>query len=168
MGTRPLSAMQRRTLFAYLRPAAIEVGEDPESYRKRILREELQVEHLSEVSRGDGFDKLMSRICQDSGDFERAIVYAQGSLKRLKHLCVQAARQILAAAPEQPTRSTPYDYIAGVMYRARLIAEKPTKVFAEGLVSDAAWMRFSQVDIKAVLMMLNAHLSRLRRECAKI
>ena len=167
MGTRPLSAMQRRTLFAYLRPAAIEVGEDPESYRKRILREELGVEHLSEVSRGDGFDRLMSRIHQDAGDFERAIPYAQGSLIRLRFLCVQAARQILAASPE-PVRSTPYEYIAGVMCRARLVEGKPTKLFAESLASLGTWTRFSPSDVKAVLMMLNSLLTRLRRERAKI
>jgi len=159
---KPLTQLQRKALFMGIRPAAIEVGEDPEAYRKRILKEELGVEHLSAVSRGDGFDKLMSRIWADQGDYERALSYAQGSLVRLRHLCVQAAMQILAASPEPP-RSTPYDYIAGVMSRARLVDERPTKCFAESLASVESWARFSPADVKALLMMLNVHLSRIKR-----
>lgn len=157
-----LTPAQRCTLFATIREAAREQGEDPEAYRRRILKEELGVEHLSAVSRGDGFDKLMSRIWADRGDYERAISYAQGSLIRLRHLCVQAAMQILAASPE-PARSTPYEYIAGVMSRARLVDEKPTKCFAESLASVESWARFSPADVKALLMMLNVHLSRIKR-----
>ena len=41
--TRTLTPLQRRTLFMAIRPAAQEVGDDPESYRRRILREELGV-----------------------------------------------------------------------------------------------------------------------------
>ena len=159
---KPLTQLQRKAFFMGIRPAAIEVGEDPEVYRKRILKEELGVEHLSAVSRGDGFDKLMSRIWADRGDYERALSYAQGSLIRLRHLCVQAARQILAASPEPP-RSTPYEYIAGAMSRARLVDEKPTKCFAESLASVESWARFSPADVKALLMMLNVHLSRIKR-----
>ena len=60
-----LTPLQRKALFMGIRPAAIEVGEDPEVYRKCILKEELGVEHLDEVSRNGGFDKLMSRIWAD-------------------------------------------------------------------------------------------------------
>ena len=76
---KPLTPLQRKALFMGIRPAAIEVGEDPEVYRKRILKEELGVEHLDEVSRNGGFDKLMSRIWADRGDYERAISYSKGS-----------------------------------------------------------------------------------------
>lgn len=63
-----LSQSQRMTLFATIHEAAREQGEQPEAYRKRIMAEELGVDHLSEVSRGSGFDRLMARVCRDAGD----------------------------------------------------------------------------------------------------
>ena len=34
---KPLTQLQRKALFMGIRPAAIEVGEDPEVYRKRKI-----------------------------------------------------------------------------------------------------------------------------------
>ena len=86
---KPLTPLQRKALFLGIRPAAIEVGEEPEAYRRRILKEELGVEHLGEVSRNGGFDKLMSRIWADRGDYERALSYSKGSSVRLVHLITE-------------------------------------------------------------------------------
>ncbi len=97
---KPLTQLQRKAFFMGIRPAAIEVGEDPEAYRRRILKEELGVEHLGEVSRNGGFDKLMSRIWADRGDYERALSYSKGSSVRLVHLIVGAAEKIVAASPD--------------------------------------------------------------------
>ena len=49
MSKQSLTPLQRKAFFMALRPAAQEVGEEPEVYRKRILNEELGVEHLGEV-----------------------------------------------------------------------------------------------------------------------
>ena len=59
-----LSQSQRRTLFATIRAAAREQGEQPEAYRKRVMAEELGVEHLSQVTATTGYDTLMARICR--------------------------------------------------------------------------------------------------------
>lgn len=101
-----LTPLQRKALFMGIRPAAIEVDEDPEVYRKRILKEELGVEHLGEVSRNGGFDKLMSRIWADRGDYERALSYSKGSEVRLVHLIVDAARRSLLRRPTTTATST--------------------------------------------------------------
>lgn len=156
---KPLTNCQRKTFFSLVRSAAAELGEEPETYRKRILREELGVEHMADVSRTDGFDKLMTRLWQDLGDYERASAYVGGSLIRLKHLIVAAAAEIVSKAG----KGTALDYIAGVMFRSGLIATKPSKAWAESLASEGTWMAFSEREVRALLMMLNAHLARLRR-----
>ncbi len=155
-----LTPLQRRAFFMGLRPAAQEVGEDPEAYRKRILREELGVEHMRDVDRGSGYDKLMSRIWQDRGDYERALDYARGSFSRLKHLIVGAAQKIVERKPDY--HGSAFDYIVGTMFRAKMIDREPNVYDAERLARDANWAHFSEQQLKYLLMMLNAHLGRLR------
>ena len=79
-----LSGAQRRALFATVRGAARETGEDPEAYRRRIMREELGVEPLCQVSATTGFDRLMARTCSDAGDFVQAGNCRGGGLFRTR------------------------------------------------------------------------------------
>lgn len=152
-----LTESQRRTFFASLRPAAEEVGEKVEDYRRRILREELGVESLSEVSRASGFDKLMARVCIDSGDYERAVKYSSQTLSRMRHLIVEAATKIVRA---NGFAGTPYAYIAGVMVQAKM-SRQSVAVLSERLVSENAWMEFTEGQLKRLLMMLQTHLRRI-------
>lgn len=160
MSKQSLTPVQRRTFFVALRPAAIEVGEDPEVYRKRILKEELGVEHLGEVSRNGGFDKLMSRIWADRGDYDQAAKYAISNLKRLRYRVVSAARRIVAAKDDWT--GTAYDYIAGVMIQCGMAQGRPSVVASE-LLSESGWLRFNELQLKRLLMMLNTHLGRIRK-----
>lgn len=155
-----LTPLQRKSFFMGLRPAALEVGEDPEVYRKRILKEELGVEHMADVDRGSGFDKLMSRIWQDRGDYERASEYARGLFSRIKHLIMGAAQKIVERTPDY--HGSALDYIVGTMYQAKMLTRKPNAYAAERLARDVNWMQFSDQQLKSLLMMLNAHLGRLR------
>jgi hypothetical protein len=152
-----LTESQRRTFFAALRPAAEEVGEKVEDYRRRILREELGVESLSEVSRSSGFDKLMARVCIDSGDFERAVKYSSQTLSRMSHLIVKAATKIVRA---NGFSGTPYAYIAGVIVQAKM-SQHSVAVLSERLVNESAWMDFTEGQLKRLLMMLQTHLRRI-------
>lgn len=157
---KPLTQLQRKAFFMGIRPAAIEVGEDPEAYRRRILKEELGVEHLGEVSRNGGFDKLMSRILADRGDYDKAAKYAISNLKRLRYLVVSAARRIVAAKDDWT--GTAYDYIAGVMIQCGMAQGRPSVVASE-LLSESGWLRFNELQLKRLLMMLNTHLGRKRK-----
>lgn len=153
-----LSQSQRRALFASIREAAREQGEQPEAYRKRVMAEELGVESLSQVGRGGDFDKLMSRICQDCGDFARALSYSKGSFSRLKHLIVRAAERIVAGKPDW--RGSAYDYIAGVMRQSGMIPATTPRIWCERLVSDSGWLDFTEPQMRRLLMMLSTHLRR--------
>ncbi len=141
-----------------LRPAAREVGEEPEAYRRRILQQELGVEHLSAVNRRGDFDRLMSRIWQDRGDYGRALAYERGSFSRLRHLIVRAAERIVAATPEY--RRSAYSYIAAVMHQCGMLAERPTQAYTDRLVASSAWVDFTEPQLRRLLMMLNTHISR--------
>ena len=157
-GKPPLTDLQRRLFFMALRPAAQEVGVSPEEYRKRILEEELGVEHMSEVSRTGDFDRLMSRIYQDRGDYARALEYSTGSVSRLSHLAVKAAERIVAAKPDW--RGTVYDYIAGVMQQSRMVGMRQIHVMATRLEDGSGWHDFTESQLKCLVMMLNTHVRR--------
>ena len=146
-----------RTFFAALRPVAEEVGEKVEDYRRRILREELGVESLSEVSCGAGFDKLMARVYTDRGDFERAVKYSGQTLSRMRHLITEAATSIVRA---NGFSGTPFAYIAGVMVQAKM-SQQSVSVLSERLVNESAWMEFTEGQLKRLLMMLQTHLRRI-------
>ena len=147
-----LSEPQRRTLFSSIRNAARECGEPPEAYRRRIMREELDVEHLSQVSATTGFDTLMARICRDSGDFQRAASYATQATRRLQHLIEDVARAI---APDDPC-----GYVAGVMLQSRLAPIGDDATLADRLRRGSAWLDIPEPHLRRILAMLKTHLRR--------
>ena len=147
-----LSESQRRTLFSSLRNAAREVGEPPEEYRRRIMREELDVEHLSQVTPTLGFDTLMARICRDSGDYQRATIYATQTARRMQYLIIDAARAISPYAP--------YRYVAGVMQQSRLAPLGDAATLADRLRSGSAWLDVPEPHLRRILAMLKTHLRR--------
>lgn len=152
-----ITPAQRRALFSTVRQAAQELGEESEAYRARILKEELGVEHLADVRRGFDYDRLMARACRDCGDFERAIKYAGGGVKRLKHLIVAVAEKIVAKKGDWT--GTAYDYIAGVMIQCGMERGRPAALAAR-LASESGWLDFTEPQIKRLLMMLNTHIRR--------
>ena len=158
MSVKTLTPVQRKLFFMSVREAARDVGEDPESYRKRILREELGVEHMSEVSRGSGFDKLMTRLWIDRGDYDRAASYSGGSLHRLVHLVVEAAKKVIER--KGGYNGSVFSYLGGVLYQAHMLRADPTQAWCDRLATDNGWMDFTEAQIRKVLMMLNVQLRR--------
>lgn len=157
MSKTSLTPSQRRAFFMALRLAADEVGEDPEPYRRRILKEELGVEHLGDVSRTGGFDKLMARIWSDSGDYDLALQYSQGASVRFVRLIVDAGQKIVAKKGDWT--GTAYDYIAGVMIQCGMVQGRPAVVAAQ-LESGSGWDRFDKGQLRRLLVMLATHLNR--------
>ena len=147
-----LTQSQRRTLFATIRAAAREQGEQPEAYRKRVMAEELGVEHLAQVSATSGFDTLMARICRDAGDLQRATMYVTQATRRLQHLIVEAARRI---APDDPC-----GYVAGVMQQSRLVPLGDTATLADRLRNGSAWLDVPEPHLRRILAMLKTHIRR--------
>ena len=147
-----LSPLQRRTLFATIRQAAGELGEQPEAYRKRVMAEELGAEHLSQVSATTGFDALMARVCRDAGDDASAIKYALGAATRLRHLIMEAA-DLLAPG-------NALDYVAGVMIQSHTVTGLAQAVLAAHLSHESFWCQLSAQQLRRVLAMLKTHIRR--------
>ena len=160
MSKHSLTPLQRRAFFSTVRQAAQVLGEDQEVYRQRILKEELCVEHLGDVRRGFDYDRLMSRACGDCGDYDRAIRYAGGGVKRLRHLIVAVAEKIVAAKGDWT--GTVYDYIAGVMHQCRMAQGRPSVVAAR-LESGSGWDGFDEGQLRRLLIMLATHLNRRKK-----
>ena len=156
-----LTPFQRRIIFAELGATAFAIGEDKEQYRKRVMRETVGVDHLSEVTRTDGFDRMMCRILQDRGDYQRASEYILGGLARLRYLIREAAAKIVAA---KSYRGSAYDYIAGVMIQNGMLPSYTSRSSAaEKLMHEAGWADFTDRQVKLVLIILQKEVSRLKR-----
>ena len=158
-----LTALQRATLFAHVKNAAVECGEKPEAYRKRIMREELGVDHLSDVSRTDGFDRLMCRMLKDCGDYSHALDYVGGDVKRLRYLALSAARRCCDGAPlcEGDELAMLCKYVAGVMVRMRM-GSYDVGALAIKLQRDDGWDDFTPLQLKKVVAALNLQVRRKR------
>ncbi len=148
----PMTPNQRKALFRMIRPAAFEAGEDPEVYRKRILKEELGVEHLSQVSSTAGYDKLMARISRDAGDDLAAIKYSLATTARIRHLIMEAALEI---APDNAL-----NYVAGVMIQSHTVRGYDQPTLAARLATDSGWLDLTNPQLRRLLAMLKTHLRR--------
>ena len=147
-----LSDAQRRTLFAAIRDAARECGETQEAYRKRVMAEELGVEHLSQVSATTGFDTLMARVCSDAHDDAGAIRYALAPHMRLRRLVMDAAE---ALAP-----GSALAYVAGVMIQSHTVRGYDQPTLAARLTTDSGWLDLTNPQLRRLLAMLKTHLRR--------
>lgn len=148
-----LTNAQRHILFAAVRKAAAELGEaSSEAYRKRVMAEELGVEHLNDVSRSWGFDRLMARFCRDAGDYDRAIKYELSAIDRYRVLIVAAAEKI---AP-----GNALGYVAGVMIQSRMARGGQSSALAASLATPFGWLGLDQAQLRRLLAMLKTHLRR--------
>ena len=150
--TNGLTQPQRRTLFAAIREAARETGEQPEAYRKRVMLEELGVEHLSAVSRAEGYDQLMARVFRDAGEDARAVKFALATSTRLRHLITEAAQTL---AP-----TNPLGYVAGILIQSHTVRGLDQPTLAARLSSDSGWMDLTDPQLRRILAMLKTHLRR--------
>lgn len=149
---------QRRTLFAEIHRAANELGEDPEGYRKRILKEELGVDSFARVSRTDGFNRLMARVKGDQGDYVGAIHYSTGNVRAFRYLIERSARELIGA---EATARAVGTYVAGILRQMRFSGLE-RDVLAMRLQRDDGYEDFTEDQLRKVLMALNVHLGRKR------
>ena len=158
-----MTTLQRATLFAHVKNAAIEQGVDPEKYRKMIMREELGVDHLSEVSRTDGFDRLMCRMLKDCGDYSHALDYTGGDIRRLRYLALSAARKCCDGAPlcDVDANAMACKYVAGIMVQMRF-SRMTQGALALLLQRADGWDDFTPLQLKKVVAALNLQVRRKR------
>lgn len=97
---------------------------DREPYRKRLLKETLGVEHMSQITRTAGFDRIMARLAREAGDSALAARYAIADDRRRAALAAECATQLLQLAASET--SDPIPYISGILAQARLSPLRPS------------------------------------------
>lgn len=161
-----LSQPQMKCLFSAVRRAAENLGRDGEEYRREVLREELGVEHLRDVTKTSGFDKLMQRILSDAGEYEEALSYTGGDVKRLRFLAIRAATRICinqgAVAPGEIQVSK---YIAGVIVQMRF-STMDRDSLAFKLMRPDGYDDFTEYELKKVVAALQKHVRRSAKNAA--
>ena len=124
---------------------------DREAYRKRILREECGVEHLRDVDRTEGFDRLMLRLAQDAEDWHGLAYYSVAGERRLADLVADCATQVLDLCPTLGVH--PIAYIGGVLNQS---AMSPIRTVGEDY-----WLDLAPDDLARLLQILDTHRRRL-------
>lgn len=131
---------------------------DREAYRKRVLREELGVEHLRDVGRTGDFDKLMLRLAQDAEDWHGLAYYSVAGERRLADLVADCATQVLelsvaALGLSASAHLDPLGYVSGVL---RQSAISPVRVDGSDY-----WLDLAPDDLARLLQILDTHRRRL-------
>ena len=124
---------------------------DREAYRKRILREELGVEHLRDVDRTEGFDRLMLRLAQDAENWHGLAYYSVAGERRLADLVADCATQVLDLSAQDAV--FPLAYIGGVLKQS---AMSPIRTVGEDY-----WLDLAPDDLARLLQILDTHRRRL-------
>ena len=91
-------------------------NDEREEYRKRILKEEGGVLHLKDLSRTEGYDKVMAKLAIDAGDYGTAIKYAESTAYRLIAVLEQKAKAIVGPLWEH--------YVQGIMEQSGIGADR--------------------------------------------
>lgn len=132
---------------------------DREAYRKRVLREELGVEHLRDVGRTGDFDKLMLRLAQDAEDWHGLAYYSVAGERRLADLVADCATQVLELFDTEngtdtyPTFDRSLGYISGILRQSGM---SPVRLN----VNDY-WLDLAPDDLARLLQILDTHRRRL-------
>lgn len=124
---------------------------DREAYRKRVLREELGVEHLRDVGRTGDFDKLMLRLAQDAEDWHGLAYYSVAGERRLADLVADCATQVLELSPGLGVH--PMAYVSGILNQSGM---SPIRV-----AGGDYWLDLAPDDLARLLQILDTHRRRL-------
>jgi len=149
-----LTAKQAAVFWSAFARACREQGiarqEEREAYRKRVLMEECGVEHMSQVTRTDGFEQVMRRLLVDCGDYEGAVQFTNGPERRKAHMvevCAEQVMQLMGVSPEYAL-----GYVTGLCLQAH---------FAIREESGNYWLDLPEGDVAAAFQMLDTHRRRL-------
>lgn len=128
-------------------------GDGRDEYRHRVIREEAGVEHLGDISPTGDFDKVMTRLALDAGDFALAAKYSAGDVSRYRKLILDRAGDIIAG-----TATTPGEYVAGIVFQGRMVYRPydTPKTFGAKLDSDdlGVWTDMPVATLRLVLQIV--------------
>jgi len=121
-------------------------------YRRRIMSELCNADHMSQLNRTDHYDNLLLRLATDAGDYELAAHYAVGQERRLAKMVEVTATQLMEC---QGT-----DLASASAYVAGLITQAGFRVRQDG---PTYWLDLIGDEIHAVFVALDTHRRRILR-----
>ncbi len=127
---------------------------DREAYRRRILREELGVEHMSQIGRTTDYDRVMHRLALEAEDWDALAHYGVAGDRRMAELVADCATQVLQLCCSDLTVPSGIGYVNGILAQARL---SPVRV----VDADDYWLDLSPDDLRILLQILDTHRRRL-------
>jgi len=161
-----LTSMQIKRFFPEAKRAADNLGLSIDEYKVEILRSELGVEHLHDVTKTSGYDKLMQRVFADQGNYERAMDFVGGDVKRLRFLATRAATRILLNKGETSAGDMMVaKYIASVFFQMGFTT-MDRDAMAFKLMRPDGWDDFTDLQIKKVVAALQKHVRRIGVDAA--
>lgn len=156
-----LTTDQMRRFFPEAKKAAENLGMSVDEYKVDVLRSELGVEHLHDVTKTAGYDKLMQRVFADQGNYERAMDFVGGDVKRMRFLATRAATRILIEKGEDGVGDLAVSrYIASVMVQMRF-SELDRDALAFKLMRPDGWEDFTMMQLKKAVAALQKHVRRI-------
>lgn len=117
---------------------------DKEKYRKEVLKKDGGVEHLKDLDRTGGYDKVMVRLSVDAGLYEAACKYLASTAKRFIAVIRVKATEIAGEAHW-------LDYVNGVKDRAGL--------------RDRSFEDLTDTELRAIIAILDTHHRRCVKAC---
>lgn len=155
-----LTPAQRAAFFRALQVASIELGYDtPESretYRKEVMREEAGVDHLADLDRTTGFDRVMRRFAADAGDFETASRFAVADVQRKAALVRVCCAQVLQLKGCASGTDDAADYLGGIVAQARIPCGRD-------LTDSSFWMDCNPAHLMTLFQIIDSYRRRLLR-----
>ncbi len=168
-----LSKCQLALFWRTFTAAAINAGIpelERDKWRYRILREQAGVGHLAELDRTAGFDKVMAYLSEMAGDYEAAVHYSGGGVRRYRAAIERVARELLLAKGGLEGRDGELipgvveSYLTGIIYQGRLVHTRLTeRQFALRLADGAGWDDLTELVLRLILQIVNSQARKVRR-----
>lgn len=157
---KPLTPRQRSAFFRALNIACIELGHDTpearEEYRKKVMREEAGVEHLTLLNRTTDYDRVMKRFAADAGNFEAASRFAVADEARKAALIRICCAQVLQLKGYAPGSDDAAQYLAGIVEQARIPCGRD-------MLDSSFWLDCAPGHLQTLFQILDTYRRRLIR-----
>ena len=121
---RPLTQNQKRLFWRAMQAACINLGlstqTERDDYRHKVLFEETKKRHFAQLNRTIDFDRVMTRLAKDAGDWQTASKFASGDEYRLAVMVKICCSQIMQLKGLPDGSDAAKRYLAGILEQSRI------------------------------------------------
>lgn len=155
---RPLTQNQKRLFWRAMQAACINLGlstqTERDDYRHKVLFEETKNRHFAQLNRTIDFDRVMTRLAKDAGDWQTASKFASGDEYRLAVMVKICCSQIMQLKGLPDGSDAAKRYLAGILEQSRIPC-------GTNVTDSSFWMDISKDSLRIVFQILDTHRRRL-------